>query len=209
MKNNFTKSKSNKINEITSERYNDHSSVHPSNTSEQYNDHSSVLAEIENKINYLMRICENVDIYIGNIYDNISYIEPLFCQLTAITVNITTEPRRWINIKTNFDKFINLKKLSLSNYNYGSPIEIISDTLEILEISSGFYYNKYSFIIPDISKIPKLNHLEFVNCTILYRNNNLMEQLNTHPNRDFIKLVFNNSPYFSKDPDNIALFSLS
>ena len=78
MKNNFTKSKSNKINEITSERYNDHSSVHPSNTSERYNDHSSVhpsntseryndhssvLAEIENKINYLMRICDNVDIY--------------------------------------------------------------------------------------------------------------------------------------------------
>ena len=78
----------------------------------------------------------NIDSYVGLIYDTNSMIEPMFCQLMASTINISVIPGRWIDIKTNFSKFINLNKLSLCNYNYGLNIEIVNDTLEILKISN-------------------------------------------------------------------------
>ena len=165
----------------------------------QYKDKQ--IFQLQNEVIRMFNICSNIDSYVGLIYDTNSMIEPIFCQLMASTINISVIPGRWIDIKTNFSKFINLNKLSLCNYNYGLNIEIVNDTLEVLEISNGFYYDQYSFIIPNIFNIPKLKHLEFLNCieNFNYANNNLLEQLNDHPNKQNIEIVFRNSSYFKNN----------
>lgn len=157
----------------------------------EINDLYNKVNVMENHINGLFSLLNCIDIYVRDNCYNTHFIEPLFCQLNTnnIILNNNVNSNYCINIKTDFSKFINLTKLDLSCYNYNCTLNIKNLTLKHLIMSTGYYNNYYSSIIPNILEIPNLIYLEFIDCSILHGEDNLVSQLQQHPNKENIILT--------------------
>jgi hypothetical protein len=142
----------------------------------------------QNKKQYdeLYRCIPPFNVYLGKQND-----KPIYCLHNIEALKLSNDSNQIVKIDSDFSKFCKLRKLFICNY-YCNEIKIISETLEWLRIYNG----EHKFVIPNIVKTPNLKHIDFFECSELYGLDNLLDQLNKHPNKKNIEIVFKESPYF-------------
>ena len=155
----------------------------------------------QNKKQYdeLYRCIPPFNVYLGKQND-----KPIYYLHNIEALKVSNNPDQIIKIESDFSKFCKLRKLLISNY-YCDEIKIISETLEWLRIYNG----EQKFVIPNILKTPKLRYLEFFDCSNLYGYDDLLGQLNNHPNKKNIELVFKESPYFDNKIEHYRLIGIN